>query len=184
MNTSQLTERTLVVTGDVVGAPFTGGVGPTIQAGNNNITVASRGAVSMFQASECRIKCALESHLPVQSGIEVRDEVETNNREIASAFFLNDVRVSTNWDASGSLNQYSLQSKVFVGQFPMIQSSGKIRQWNRLLTPYNLQFFRFFINVHWRYFSDVEGVWKVLIKRAVIDPADYWSMKIRFVSDE
>lgn len=183
VDTNQLTERSLVVTGDVVNATFTG-VGDLIVGGGNDLTIASQSTVSLFQTSECRIKCALESHLPVQSGIEVRDEKETNNREIASAFFLNDVRVTTNWDASGSLNHYSLQSNVFVGQFPLIQSSGRIKQWNRLLTPYNLQFFRFFINVHWRYFSDQEGVWKVLIKRASISPQDYWSMKIRFVSDE
>ena len=97
---------------------------------------------------------------------------------------MNDVSVDTSWDATGALTMYSLKSKVFAGQFPLIHQNSRIKQWNKLLTPYNLQFFRFFLNVHFRYFDDVAGVWKILTKRATIDEKDYWSMKIRFVSDE
>ena len=184
IDTTKLTDRTLAVTGNVVNAAFTGGVGDLIIGGDNTATVVNLSPVSLFQSSECRIKCSVESHLPVQSGVEVRDETETNNREICSAFFLNDISVETNWDATGSLGKYSLQSKVFAGQFPLIHQNSRIQQWNTLLTPYNLQFFRFFLNVHFRYFDDLTGVWKILTKRANIDEKDYWSMKIRFISDE
>ena len=184
IDTTKLTNRALIVTGNVVNAVFVGGIGDLIIGGANTDAVTNLSSVSIFQTAECRIKCSVESHLPVQSSIEVRDEKETNNREICSAFFLNDVSVDTTWDATGALTMYSLKSRVFAGQFPLIHQNSRIKQWNKLLTPYNLQFFRFFINVHYRYFDDAAGVWKILTKRATIDEKDYWSMKIRFVSDE
>jgi hypothetical protein len=184
IDTTKLTDRALIVTGNVVNAVFVGGIGDLIIGGANTDAVTNLSSVSIFQTAECRIKCSVESHLPVQSSIEVRDEKETNNREICSAFFLNDVSVDTTWDATGALTMYSLKSRVFAGQFPLIHQNSRIKQWNKLLTPYNLQFFRFFINVHYRYFDDAAGVWKILTKRATIDEKDYWSMKIRFVSDE
>ena len=184
IDTDLLTDRTLTVTNNIVNNDFTDAQDLIETGGGNSDDVGIRSPVSVFQSAECRIKCTVESHLPVQSSIEVRDETETNNREICSAFFLNNVTVTTNFDSTGSLNRYSLQSKVFAGQFPLIHQNSRIRQWNRLLTAYNLAFFRFFVNVHWRYFDDATGVWKILIKRANIDKSDYWAMKIRFVSDE
>ena len=192
IDTSLLTDRTLVVTTDIVNATFRQVVpAPDVRAGENVIiegdnttTVLNLSPISIFQSSECRVKCTVESHLPMQSSIEIRDEKETNNREICSAFFLNDVRTNCVWDATGALANYSIESTVFAGQFPMIHQKSRIRQWNRLLTAYNLQFFRFFINIHYRYFDDATGTWKIRIQRVTVDPNDYWSMKIRFVSDE
>jgi hypothetical protein len=145
--------------------------------------VESIAQVSLFQSAECRLKIAVESHLPIQSGIEIRDESETNNREIASAFFLNDVKVNATWNQEGRMYNYGIESKVFSGQFPMIHQHSRIKQWNRLLTSYSLTFFRFFLTVHYRYFDEATGVWQILIKRPVIDPTQYWAMKLRFVSD-
>ena len=183
IDTTKLTDRYLTVTEDVVNDIFQG-VGDVIRVGDNNITVLSLSPVSIFQSSECRIKCTVESHLPMQSSIEIRDEKETNNREICSAFFLNDIKTTCVWGASGSLDNYSIESTVFAGQFPLIHQKSRIRQWNRLLTAYNLQFFRFFINVHYRFFDDANGLWKIRIQRVDVDKNDYWSMKLRFVSDE
>jgi hypothetical protein len=209
LNTSVLTDRWLQVTGDIVGAVNVGNTNshiggqypiPTLDEflnaivygqiqytgilpGGNTTSVGLISQVSLFQSAECRLKIAVESHLPVQSGVSIRDEQETNNREIASAFFLNDVKVTATWNQEGRMSNYGIESKVFSGQFPLIHQHSKIKQWNRLLTSYNLMFFRFFLNVHYRYFDEVKGVWAILIKRAKIDPTQYWSMKLRFVSD-
>ena len=184
VDTDILHDRWLVVTNDRVGTDgFVDNTNHILRGYNNAITI-SQCPISVFQSAECRIKAAIESHLPVQSSIEVRDNVETNNREICSAFFLNDVRVNCTWDAEGTLENYSLETRVFAGQYPLIHQNSRIKQWNRLLTAYNLQYFRFFLNVHYRYFDEASGVWKTLIKRATVAPNDYWSFKIRFVSDE
>ena len=184
IDTDILTERALTVSYDVVNDARFRTVAGLIEPGHNNYTIQSLCPVSVFQSAECRIRISVESHLPVQSSIEIRDEKETNNREITNAFFLNDVKVNCVWSATGSLENYAIESKVFTGQLPLIHQNSRILQWNRLLTSYNLQFFRFFLNVHYRYFDDIAGLWKILVKRVTVAPADYWDMKIRFVSDE
>ena len=194
IDTTTLTDRALTATDNVINepgflaeVPVDGQAGVfvhPIDEGGNTATIQSLSPVSIFQSSECRIKVSVESFLPVQSSIEIRDEKETNNREIVSAFFLNDVKVNCVWNASGSLENYGIESKVFAGQFPLIHQNSRVSQWNRLLTSYNLQILKFFLNVHYRYFDDAASVWKILIKRVDISENDYWAMKIRFVSDE
>jgi hypothetical protein len=182
LNTNLLRDRYLQSTGDVIGGP---NLDPLLRivVGGNTTRLESNGQVSLFQSAECRIKISVESHLPVQSSIEVRDEKETNNREIASAFFLNDVKVHATWNQEGRMSTYGIESNVFSGQFPLIHQHSRIKQWNRLLTSYSLSFFRFFLNVHYRYFDEASGAWQIQVKRPVIDPTQYWSMKLRFVSD-
>jgi hypothetical protein len=209
INTDRLTERWLQGTENVIGRAITGdtnsdvgsqyplpaggGHGPGggyvqvqyqgIIAGANTTELEAISNVSLFQSAECRLKITVESHLPIQAGIEIRNEKETNNRQIASAFFLNDVKVNAIWNQEGRMSSYGIESKVFSGQFALIHQHSRIKQWNRLMTSYNIMFFRFFLNVHYRYFDEVKGVWQIVIKRPTIDPTQYWAMKLRFVSD-
>ena len=181
---TSLTNRVLTFTGDSQNAVFVNVINNQIIAGDNTIHAESMSTYSIFQSAECRIKCSVESHLPVQSTVEVRDEVETINHEIGSAFFLNDVRVHTQWGDDGTLQMYTLQSTMFSGQMPLIHQNSKVKQWNRLTTAYNIQFFRFFLNIHYRVFDETSSKWGVKIERMKIDDTDFWAMKLRFVSDE
>lgn len=185
INTTELTQKTLTFTGDVINATFVDNTdNDKLVVGANTVLLELTALQSIFQTSECRLKVSVDSHLPVQSNTEIREEVETVNREIAQSYFLNDLKVQAQWDQLGTFSAMSIKSNVYSGQYAFIHKNKKVSHWNRLLTAYNLQFFRFFIQIHYRVFSEELGTWGIQIERLDVPESEYWQMNVRFVSDE
>lgn len=154
------------------------------EEGMNESILTANFKQSVFQSAECRVRVSVDSHLPINSNIVIRDETETTSRDICSAYFLNDIRTETTWDAQGVYSGLNIKSRVYSGQYAFIKKDQPIFQWVRLLQSENIQFFRFFLLITYRTFDEEKSQWGLLTKDFPVRKNTYWQMVVRFVSDE
>ena len=184
VNYDTLTQSHIQVTADQLGNNAFENANHVIQAGANTRTTLAECEQSIFQTAENRLKVSIEGHLPQNSSIEIREGIETTNREICQGYFLNDVYVEMQWDEDGTRTYTQFTNNIYSGQHSFINKNQKITHWNKLLTAENLRFFRWFLLIHYRAFSETTGKWSIVSERMSIPASEYWSFTIRFVSDE
>ena len=137
----------------------------------------------IFETADQRVSISCESHLPVASNTEIIDEQQGVNRDIIKVFFENTIQTETKYDESGNYSGLSLHTKLYSGQHSMVRRSDRHNQWNRLLTSFELKYFRFLLYVTYRVWDDTAEKWKLQRKKMNIPKGTYWVMNIRFVSD-
>ena len=137
----------------------------------------------LFESADQRVKLSVESHLPVSSNIEILNEKQTINRDIAEIFFTNQIETETKYDESGNFSGLSLSSKLYSGQHSMIRRSHQHNQWNKLLTAFELPYLRFQLYVTYRLWDTNNERWKLQRQKMNIPQGTFWIMNIRFVSD-
>ena len=179
-----LTPSHLQFTRNVQGGEMVTAINPQILQGNNDMISISECAQSIFQTSENRLKVTIEGHLPQQSNIEIRDTIETSNREICQGYFLNNVTVEMQWNSLGALVDTKYRNNIYAGQHSFINKNQSTMQWNKLLSAENLSFFRFYLMIHYRAFNEATSKWSIVSERMDIPDNEYWAFTVRFVSDE
>ena len=136
----------------------------------------------LWQSADQRLKVTVDSHLPMSANLEIKDQSETVNREIAEGFFESHLETAVQFDNWGTFTQMTMKSKLYSGQVSFIKKSDPHPEWHKLLTAYELRYFRFHLNIWYRTYTPGSG-WS-LVKRPLEVPTDkYWAMSIRFVSE-
>ena len=150
----------------------------------NNLTDAEVVAESpLYQTVDQRIKISVESHLPMASNIAISDEKETVDRTICEKYFENHLESTVQFDSDGTFQSQDLSTRVYSGQYSFIRKSDRRTQWHKLLTAYELRFFRFHIYITYRLYDAATDRW--YLKKQFLDIPDdkYWSMTLHFISE-
>ena len=184
VNFDNLTSSHLQFTNNQTDVSPVANVNHQLVVGNNNQDTISECEQSIFQTAECRLKVSVESHLPQNSNIEIRDTVQTSNQDICQGYFLNDVSVEMQWDANGEIAYTNYKNNIYAGQHSFINKNQPTTQWTKLISSINLAYFRFYLMIHYRVFNEETSRWGIVSERMSIPENEYWSCTIRFVSDE
>lgn len=155
----------------------------TIKAGENIRSIEVRGEHSLYTCLDQRVRISVTSHLPILNSMLVREGVQTVDRNIAEVFFNNLVSVSAKFDDEGTFKEQSIRSTLYAGQFPFIKKSDPYKQWHKLLTSYNLRFFRFHVYMTYRIYDSLKDEWVMKTDRLKIDDTKYWEFSLRFISE-
>ena len=182
INFDNLTTSHLQFTNNQIDPPVDGN--NLIIVGNNNLDSISECEQSIFQTAECRLKVSIQSHLPQSSNIEIRDTVQTSNQDICQGYFLNDVSVEMQWNSLGAIEHTKYRNNIYSGQHSFINKNQPTTQWTKLISSINLAYFRFYLMIHYRAFNEETSKWGIVSERMSIPENEYWSITIRFVSDE
>ena len=151
----------------------------TIQIGGNTRSKKLKGRLSLYQTFDCRLKCTLESHLPINSNMFVQDGIQKNTRYIAEVFF--DKILTTTMNLASS--EVQISSKAFSGQYPLIKKSDVYKQWHKLTMVYGLRFFRFQNYITYRVWDVLENVWIFKQYPLEVDENNYIDFTLRFISE-
>jgi hypothetical protein len=137
----------------------------------------------IFQSVDQRVKISVETHLPMGSNTSILDEKEGIDRSIAEAYFESRLQNQIRFDEEGNLQNMTMESKMFSGQYNFIKKSQQNFQWNRLSTAYEIKLFRFQIYIFYRVWNDTTRSWVLQRSKLTVTPQQFWSLSVRFVSD-
>jgi len=154
-----------------------------IQAANIPRSREIYGNHSLYTSLDSRVKVELESHLPMQRNLIIQDEKETVDNAIAEVFFESELKASFTFDDSGVLIERGLIENLYVGNYPLIRKHGRRKQFNKLLTAYDLRFYRFHLYITRRKYKSTTDKWGFVKERVTIAPNDYWNFSLRFLSE-
>ena len=164
-------------------ADFVTGNIHTILAGGNISEVTIYGEHSLYMCLDQRIKVSVTSHLPMQNNMLVREGKQTVDKNIVEVYFDNKITTSVAFDETGVFKEQTVTNTIYAGQFPFIKKSDRSKQWHKLITSYDLRFFRFHVNVTYRNYDSVKDEWRLKTDRLTIDPKRYWDFSVRFISE-
>ena len=111
----------------------------------------------------------------------INNEKQSSDRDIAEAFFQSSVKSEVHY--TDGVMGTRLTSNVFSGQVNMIKKHSQFHQWNKLITSYRLRYMRFYLFVTYRAYQTATNTFVLQKKPVTVDPHDYWSFSIKFVSD-
>jgi hypothetical protein len=154
-----------------------------ILTGNNRIDASVIADSPLYQTAEQRVKISVESHLPVASNILVSDEKESVDRTISERFFESKLESTVHFDSDGTFDSQQITSNVYSGQYSFIKKSDRPTQWHKLMTAYELRYFRFHIYLTYRVYNAATDTWYLVKDPLDIPTSKYWSMQVRFISD-
>jgi hypothetical protein len=157
--------------------------GYLILQGDNTKDVGTTGNAPLYQTADQRVSVSVESHLPVASNVKISDQKETVDRTIVEKFFESQLECTVNFGQDGTFESQQVTNNIYSGQISFIKKSDRHTQWHRLMTAYQLSYFRFHLFLTRRVYNLVTNTWS-LKKEALKIPAEkYWDMQLRFVSD-
>ena len=152
-----------------------------ITAGNHTQEIRVVGDHPLWQSADERVKCTVDSHLPMAANLAIVDQKETVSREIAEAFFETKLQTSIKFDDEGLFTDMTVASRLYSGQVSFIKKSDLHTEWHKLLTAYELRYFRFHLYIWYRKWSGEK--WELKRQPLDVPKNKYWSMAIRFVSE-
>jgi len=135
----------------------------------------------LYQSADQRVKVSVDSHMPMSGNIQILDQIESVDRMICEKYFQSKLEASTSFDENGQFQNRTLQSQLYSGQYSFIKKSDQNLEWYRLITSYELRFFRFHLYIWNRMWID--NSWKLVQKRLAVPTNKYWSMSLKFVSE-
>jgi hypothetical protein len=100
---------------------------------------------------------------------------------IAEKFFESKLETSSSFAEDGSFQDLTIKSQLYSGQVSFIRKSDSTVEWFKLLTSYEIRYFRFHLNIWNRMW--VNNAWKVVKKKLIVPENKYWAMTIKFVSE-
>ena len=153
-----------------------------IKAGGNTREVVIYSEHSLYQVCDQRMKISLNSHLPMLNSMVVRDGKESVDRDIVEVFFDNKVTTSVSFDDQGEFTGQSITNTLYAGQYPFVKKSDTGKQWHKLLTTFDLRFFRFHIYITYRSYDSVKDQWELKTTLLPIAKDKYWDFSLRFLS--
>ena len=138
---------------------------------------------SLLQSAEQRYKITVETHLPVQSNLQIINEKETIDRSIAEVHFDSTSEIQIEFDSDGNYTSSAVENKLFYGDYPLIRKSDMNTKYTKLLTSFELRFMRFQCYVWYRFYDSLTDVWKLVKKSIDIPSSRSWTMLLRFISE-
>jgi len=154
-----------------------------IQAGANLRSTTVHSEHSLYMVMDQRVKVSVSSHLPMLNNVLIKEEKETVDRAILEVFFDNEIETSVTFDEQGVFKEHQITNKLYAGQFPFVKKSDIGKQWHKLLTSFDLRFFRFHIHITYRTFDSDKDRWVLTTKRLPIGDTQYWDFSLRFLSE-
>ena len=189
VNGAQISTNYIAFTQD--GALVNNAVVPFFDAANLNAFVQGQNtrsltvavSVPIYQSSEQRLKVSVGSHLPISSNTRIDDGKETVDRDICEAWFENKIRVDVDYSSEGAFSGTKIRSDIYSGQRNFIKKSDNHTQWMKLLTSYALTYYRFYLKITYREFSEEKNSWSLSTKKLPVPENAFWAMTLKFVSD-
>ena len=154
-----------------------------IVIGENLQEVVIDTSSAIFETADQRVSLSVESFLPTPNSKKIVDEVESVSQSIAEVFFTNEILTEIKYDEQGQYDGLSLHTKLYSGQHSMIRRSNISRQWNRLLTSFELRLMKFMLFVTYRTWDEVNVRWKLDRQKMNVPKNTYWYLNVLFVSD-
>ena len=154
-----------------------------IQPGGNTREVTIYSQHSLYQVCDQRLKVSLSSHLPMLNNLLVRNGKETVDRMIVEVFFDNKVTTSVQFDDQGEFSGQSITNTLYAGQYPFVRKSDVGKQWHKLLTTFDLRFFRFHVYITYRSYDSQTDTWEIKTTLLPIPDGKYWDFSLRFLSE-
>jgi len=151
--------------------------------GQNTRSLTVAVSVPIYQSSEQRLKVSVGSHLPIASNTRIDDGKETVDRDICEAWFENKIRVDVDYSSEGVFSGTKIRSDIYSGQRNFIKKSDNHTQWMKLLTSYSLTYYRFYLKITYREFSEEKNTWSLSTKKLPVPDNAFWAMTLKFVSD-
>ena len=173
--------RTVDNFGDVVSDWFDPAQGNLIYIGSNQQEIIITAKHPLYQSADQRVKISVDSHLPMSGNIQIIDQVESVDRMICEKFFESHLEASTTYDENGRFQNRTLKSQIYSGQYSFIKKSDRTIEWFRLLTSYEIRYFRFHLYIWNRMW--VDNKWKLVQKRLVVPNNKFWILSLKFVSE-
>jgi hypothetical protein len=154
-----------------------------ITQGGNFQDASVVGDSPLYQLVDQRVKVSVESHLPISAAMSVIDEVQTTTTTICEKYFETMLETSTAFNSDGTFSGQELSTRVYSGQVSFVKKADRISQWQKLLTAYELKFFRFHLYIWYRAYSAVSNTWTLKKQRLDVPERKYWELELLFVSD-
>jgi hypothetical protein len=169
------------VGGNTVSDWFNPAAGNEIFPGGVQTDIIINASHPLYQSADQRIKITVDSHLPMSGNIQIIDEVESVDRMICEKFFESKLETSSTFGEDGAFKNIVLKAQLYSGQVSFIKKSDPSIEWFKLMTAYELRYFRFHLFVWNRIW--VNDAWKVIKKKLVVPDNKYWAMTIKFISE-
>ena len=150
-------------------------------APNNGQNTAFSSHHPIYSTADQRVKVSVATHLPTMANVLVQNEKQSSNKDIAEAFFQNQVTSEVNYNAGVFTTR--LISRVYSGQCNMIKKFDSHHQWNRLMNSYGVRYLRFYLFISYREYDVATDKFKIAKYPLVIEKDQYWSANIKFVSE-
>ena len=167
--------------------PLAGWVDPAnaleILQGGNTKDATSTANSPLYHLADQRVSISVESHLPIASNIAIADEKETVDRTIVEKFFESQLQCTVHFDQDGSFSSQEISSNMYSGQVVFVKKSDRHTQWHRLLTAFQLSYFRFHLFITYRVYNAAKNVWSLSRQKLEVPDDKYWEMELRFISD-
>ena len=170
------------VDADGIPVPFVDAL-ENIVAGQNTTDIQVTMKNTFFSVCDQRLKISVASHLQIANNIRIDDGKETVDRDICEAFFENALQVMVKYDDDGEYESLKIRSEVYSGQYNFIKKSDRHTQFMKLLSSYMLQYYRFYVKITYREFTEETDTWKLSAKKLPIPKNSYWLMVVKFISD-
>jgi hypothetical protein len=157
--------------------------GYNILQGNNTKDATVTANSPLYQIADQRVSISVESHLPTASNIAISDQKETVDRTIVEKFFESQLECTVNFDQDGTFSSQQITSNIYSGQVAFVKKSDRHTQWHRLLSAYQLSYFRFHLFITYRRYNSVTNAWSLKREALKVPDDKYWEMEVRFISD-
>ena len=154
-----------------------------IQPGGNLSGITVHSEHSLYTVMDQRVKISLSSHLPMLNSIFIKEQKETVDRSILEVFFTNKIQTSVKFDDQGIFTEQQITNKLYAGQYPFVKKTDIGKQWHKLLTVYDLRFFRFHIHITYRTYKSATDEWVFKTTRLPVGDTKYWDFSLRFLSE-
>jgi hypothetical protein len=171
-----------IALGQVVSTALVSPIG-VIQPGELIRDVSTTGEHSLFSCLDSRVSIEIDSHLPMRSNIIVQDEKEQVSHMIAERFFENRLTTKFKFDTDGRITEKESTMDLYSGMVPFITISERNKEFHKLITSYDLRFFRFHIYVVFRKYDSDTDKWIFTKTKLPVDKNSYIDFAIRFVSE-
>ena len=138
---------------------------------------------SLLQSAEQRYKLTVETHLPIQSNLQIINEKEQLDRSICEVHFDNTSEIQMVFDSDGNYSSTAIENKLYFGDYPLVKKSDVNKKYTKLLTSFEQRFMRFHLYVWYRYYDSAKDVWNLVKKLVEIPTNRSWVMLLRFISE-
>ena len=153
----------------------------TYVEGENKKRQMMYSTIPLYECADQRIYVSVSTHLPIDSQVFVQDEVQKSNRDIAIAFFENQLETTIAFDAQNNIT-HSLKGISYSGQTHLIRKTDMNTKWVKLKNSYDMRFLRFYLHIGYKLFDTVTGTYSLKKQPFLIKDDNFWQIFVRFVS--
>ena len=110
----------------------------------------------LYECCDQRVYVSVSTHLPMDSHVLVQNEAQQSARDIAIAFFENQLETTLSYDNFGNMT-HTLKGTSYSGQTHMMKKTDQNKKWIKLKDSYDLHNLRFYLHICYKMFSSTSG---------------------------